>query len=337
LDLDGNVFETMKLPLTSACAFAAAAVAAQIAWQERHPLPEGVAGGAIASFEGEILYAGGTTWRGGTKYWLASVHRHDLHSNSWSDGPPLPEPLAYGAYVQSNDSLEILGGMNGDGVSRRCWRLERGASAWTQSGSLSADSLLAGAQSIAGGVYLLGGCPDVADLSRCTNAVLRRDANGKWKQISTIPEGPAAIAAITSVGDRIYMFGGCAPTGPGTLRNLDRAYRYTTSTGHWQRLRPLPSAARSMSAVALNGRSILLAGGYTASQDEAKKHGPDYGFTPASWIYDTELDTYAPIEPLPLPVAGMELVIHGNTVFGIGGEDRMRGRSNRLLEGIVKK
>jgi N-acetylneuraminic acid mutarotase len=227
--------------------------------------------------------------------------------------------------------------MNGNGVSRKCWRLDRGASTWVQSGSLSEDSLLAGAQSIPGNVYLFGGCPDVADLSRCSNAVLQRDTKGKWKQVSTIPEGPAAIAAIASLGDHIYMFGGCAPTAPGTLRNLDRAYRYATSTGQWQRLRPLPLAVRSMSAVALNDSLILLAGGYTASQDDAKKHGSDYGFTAAAWIYDTERDTYEPAASLPFPVAGMEIVMHRTTVFGFGGENRMRGRSNRFLEGTLKR
>jgi N-acetylneuraminic acid mutarotase len=327
----------MKLPLTGAYALAAAAVAAQISWQDRRPLPEGVAGGAIASFEGEILYAGGTTWRNGVKYWLSSVHRYDIHANSWSDGPALPEALAYGAFVQSKDSLEILGGMNGDGASRKCWRLDRGASAWVQSGSLSADSLLAGARSVGGHVYLVGGCPDVADLSKCTDAVLRRDASGKWVHVSTVPGGPAAIAAIASVGDRIYLFGGCAPTGPGTIRNLDHAYSYAASTGQWHHLRSLPVAARSISAVALDDRFILLAGGYTASQDDAKKHGTDYGFTPAAWIYDTVHDTYERMEPLPLPVAGMEFVMHGAAVFGIGGEDRMRGRSNRLLEATLKR
>jgi hypothetical protein len=36
---------------------------------------------------------------------------------------------------------------------------------------------------------------------------------------------------------------------------------------------------------------------------------------------------------MPAGLLGVEFVLNGNNVYGAGGEDRMRGRSNRLLEG----
>ncbi len=303
-----------RVPLTAACAFAAASAA--ISWRDRRAMPEGVAGGAIAAFHGEILYAGGTTWRDGVKLWLAETRRYSIAADSWKAGPALPEALAYGAYcASSGDVLEILGGANEKGVSRRCWRLDRGASEWRSSGALPVDSVLSSAQMVAGGVYLFGGCPDVADLSHCSAAVWRRDRKGTWAEVSKLPEVPVALSATAAVGDRIYLFGGCTPTGPGTLRNLDGAHEFQTASGRWRKLRPLPTAARAMSAVTLDDHRILLAGGYAASQDDAKAHAPDFGFSAAAWIYHIESDQFESVAPLPFPVAGMELLAVDGKVF----------------------
>jgi N-acetylneuraminic acid mutarotase len=332
--MDGDVSETMKkrsrVPLTAACAFAAACGA--ISWRDRRAMPEGVAGGAIAAFHGEILYAGGTSWRDGVKHWLAETRRYSIAADSWEAGPALPEVLAYGAYVRSGDVLEILGGMNEKGVSRKCWRLDRGASEWRSSGALPVDSVLSSAQMVAGIVYLFGGCPDVADLSQCSAAVWRRNRKGTWAEVSKIPEVPVALSATAVVGDRIYLFGGCTPTGPGTIRNLDGAHEFQTASGHWRMLRSLPSAARAMSAVALDDHRILVAGGYAASQDDAKSEGPDFGFSAAAWVYHIDNDQFESVAPLPFPVAGMELVAIDGKMFGAGGEHRMRGRTPRLIE-----
>jgi N-acetylneuraminic acid mutarotase len=320
-----------RVPLTAACAFAAASGA--ISWRDRRAMPEGVAGGAIAAFHGEILYAGGTTWRDGVKHWLAETRRYNIAADSWEAGPALPEALAYGAHCSHpGDAFEILGGMNEKGVSRKCWRLERGSSEWRSSGELPVDSVLASSQMVTGSVYLFGGCPDVADLSHCGAAVWRRDRKGIWAEVSKIPEAPVALSATAVVRDRIYLFGGCTPMGPGTLRNLNGANEFNTASGHWRKLRPLPSAARAMSAVTLDDHRILLAGGYTASQDDAKAHGPDFGFSAAAWIYHIDSDQFESVAPLPFPVAGMELLASDGKVFGAGGEHRMRGRTPRLLE-----
>jgi N-acetylneuraminic acid mutarotase len=72
--------------------------------------------------------------------------------------------------------------------------------------------------------------------------------------------------------------------------------------------------------VPLDGRSILLAGGYT-----------DSGFTASTLLYDTAADEYRPAPPLPLAVAGMVLVRGHEGVLAIGGEHRMRARTPRVL------
>ena len=117
----------------------------------------------------------------------------------------------------------------------------------------------------------------------------------------------------------------------GALVNHDDAYAFDTGSSHWTRLRPLPHAIRGMTAAPLDDRHILLAGGYTATAAEAVGKPPDFGFTSAVWVYDTQTDSYAEAAPLLFATAGIELVRQGGSIFAMGGEQRMRDRSNRLL------
>ncbi len=53
-------------------------------------------------------------------------------------------------------------------------------------------------------------------------------------------------------------------------------------------------------------------------------------------MYDIAANTYKPGAPMPFPVLGVEFVVHGRALYGAGGEDRLRGRSARLLHGEIK-
>ena len=295
-----------------------------LTWHDKHPLPEGRSGGAMGLIGNKLVYAGGTTWRNGVKTWLDSSPSYDFERDAWTDGQRLPEPLAYGAYLAGRDSLEIFGGANESGSSRKCWRLQAGERTWKQSGVLPADGVLAKAVSMHGRVYLFGGSANAADLKHLSNAVFRRDESGVWKQISEMPQGRVAMPAAVAVGDSIYLFGGCSASPSGGVLNRNEAYRFNSHTNEWAALHSLPAAIRGLSAVAVDNRYILVAGGYTES-----------GFSSAVYLYDIQDGQYRPAAPLPLPVMGMQLLMRGQAIWGIGGEDKNRGRTARVLEGIV--
>ena len=80
----------------------------------------------------------------------------------------------------------------------------------------------------------------------------------------------------------------------------------------------------------------MIEGGYGATQEERKEHDAEYGFSHDVWIYDVQTDSYEQATPLPFGVSGMELTKVGSAVVGIGGEDRMRGRSARVLYGYFE-
>ncbi len=318
------------ISLAATCALAAAATG--MFWKPRHALPEGVAGGAAGVLHRQIVYAGGTTWREGKKIWLSVSRVYDPERDVWLDGPALPEPVAYGPVITSPHGIEILGGINGEGPSRNVWRLSSPSAHWEQVATLSFPSALAAAALVNGNVHVFGGCPDIVNLANCANTVMTRDGKGNWHKSSEFPDGAVALAASAVVGEHVYLFGGCQATGPSSIRNLTNVWRYSPANQTWKAMRPLPQAARSISAIALDGGAILLTGGYFATAEEAQQHPPEYGFSSASWLYYPDRDQYEPAAPMVQGIAGIALVRYGKSVWGMGGEDRARSRSQMVLE-----
>ncbi len=294
-------------------------------------MPGPAAGGYAVAIGEKVIYAGGTMWQDGVKHWLREVNRYDLATDTWNSAPALPYALAYGGFSVVDGAIEIFGGTDGKTVSRESLRLN--GTSWISTGKLDFDPLLSRAVTVAGKVYIFGGCPDVADLTRCTDAVHVREKDGAWRAISAMPAGNVASMAVVSAGNGVYLFGGCSMASADKLINRDDAYRFDIATGKWHRLHPLPAANRGVSAVPLDHARILLLGGYTASAAAAQGKPPEFGFTSAAFVYDMEKDHYTPATDLPLAVAGMEAVMAGQTVVALGGEDRMRGRTARVVAG----
>jgi len=293
-----------------------------LSWHEKQLMPQGVSGGASAALSGQLIYAGGTTWRDQVKQWLPDTLVYDPHTDAWSQGPSLPEPLAYGAFASTPHSLEVLGGASDAGVSRKSWRLDAGSNKWIATGQLPSGSLFATAAMLHGELYLIGGCEDT-DLHVCSTSVWRRNHTGTWEKASDLPDGAVAMSASAELHNQLYVFGGCSPQSPTGVRNRNDALRYDPKTNHWTVLRPVPLAARGMTAVTLNEHEVLLAGGYTDSA---------FGFSDAAFIYDTVADRYTSTTTLPLPAMGMEMVSHGGSIWALGGEDKPRHRNDRLFE-----
>jgi N-acetylneuraminic acid mutarotase len=293
-----------------------------LSWHEKHLMPEGVSGGASGVLAGKLIYAGGTTWRNQVKHWLPDTLVYDTHKDTWTQGPSLPEPLAYGAFVSTPHSLEVLSGASDSGVSRKCWRLDAGSDKWADCGQLPSASLFGTGAILHGELHLLGGCED-ADLNVCSSSVLRRSHSGTWEKVSEMPNGAIAMSASAELHNQLYLFGGISRQSSSGVRNHTEALRYDPQTNRWTTLRPLPVAARGMTAVPLNAHELLVAGGYTDSAS---------GFSDAAFIYDTITDRYTPATPLPLPVMGMELVSLEGSLWALGGEDKPRHRNNRLFE-----
>jgi hypothetical protein len=304
-------------------------------WSEKHLLPRGVSGAAAASLGGEIVFAGGTTWEEGAKLTLADLQIYSPAADSWRFGPPAPNKIAYAPFLHSGDGLEIFGGADGAGATRAIWKLNPSKTSWTRVGETPIDTILGQVALLGNRTLLFGGCPDVADLTRCSSDIWQRTSNREWTKAGSLPIPGLALAAASVAGGTVYLFGGCTMPAPGDLRNRAEVHVYDPDRGAWKRLRDLPRANRGLTAHALNDRTILLFGGYTATPQEAAGKPPDFGFTSQVWAYDIASDTYGSAAPMPLAASGVEFLRLGNSLYGAGGEDRMRHRSARIFASPV--
>jgi len=113
--------------------------------------------------------------------------------------------------------------------------------------------------------------------------------------------------------------------------NLDDAYSYDPRTDRWKQLARLPQPARSLSATAVGDRFIYIFGGYTATAEETRSKPLDFGFSSSVYVYDLDTDRYEKAASLPVPVSDIRFFVHGDALYGAGGEDRNYGRSPRTL------
>jgi N-acetylneuraminic acid mutarotase len=293
-----------------------------LVWEERRPLPQPRTGSASGIVNRNIIVAGGTDWNGDVKRWLDRVDVYDIQSNEWHSGPPLQRPFAYGGFAATNQGFEVFGGCETSGGYRDCWRLERGGKGWQHTGAAPENLVFTSVETHAGHIYAFGGSANERELEAISGAVWMREADGSWFQLAVLPRRDLIMAAHAQVNGRAYFFGGCSQPVGSALANHDDAISFDFGTHEWTRLRSLPLALRGASAVAVDGRTICIIGGYTGT-----------AFSTAVWVYDTVSDIYKHETPLPVGLVGTSFVLDQDTLYGAGGEDRMRGRSPRLLAG----
>jgi N-acetylneuraminic acid mutarotase len=237
--------------------------------------------------------------------------------------------------VQTERGLEALGGWDGTEIRKQCLTLDSHLSRWTPTGTMPEGRVYGRAEILDRTIYLIGGSTDPADFSRATNRLLAADVENRsaWHDRAPIPGGPRALHASAVAAGRLLVFGGCRSDGHGDLVNLADAYSYEPEKNRWQRLADLPQSVRSLSATAVENRFIYLFGGYVASAAESRTKPLDYGFTPAVYVYDIEMNQYSRTAPLPIAVSDINFAAHSLTLFGAGGEDRNYGRSARTFIG----
>jgi N-acetylneuraminic acid mutarotase len=128
------------------------------------------------------------------------------------------------------------------------------------------------------------------------------------------------LPAAAALGRRIYVFAGATsnPTNNQAV-NVDSAWVYSIAEAKWSRLKPFAFPVRGLAGCALDERHILMAGGYRE------------GFTDEAFVYDTRTGNY--VRTIPLPFRAMTSLIKcGGDVYCVGGEDRMKHRTDLVFK-----
>jgi len=282
-------------------------------WEEVSPLPQPASGFVTGVVGDKIIVAGGTNWPDGTKHWLDTVWSYDPKTNVWSEGPPLPHPLAYAAHASSGDRLFFAGGADGKQARREIYSLNADLKV-TQHGNLPKPLAFASAAILHGQMHIVGGTPDPDDWSRVLPQhliITLRDA--KSSKTSPLDQG-LGLPAIAHAANRLFVFTGAFFDTQKQVHNLDIARSWSQS---WQTLASYPVPARGVATVTLSDARLYLAGGYGSDAQ---------GFLADAWLYDIPHNRYLPAVKLPI-AATLALVRCGDHIYALGGEDQKKHRT----------
>jgi N-acetylneuraminic acid mutarotase len=291
-------------------------------WEELPPLPEPNGGALCGVVDSRIVVVGGTNWEGGTKNWLRSIHEYDPARRAWTKRPDLPTgPVAYGVSIQDGGAFRFIGGSDGKKALKTIATIDGSGVHFESVPELPSALVLAGGGAIGGSYVIVGGTDDAANvrgLQRTTHVLELIGPRWIVKRMADYPGKPVALLASAVIGDELFVFGGMNAGPADTVVNTNDAFAFSAAKNSWRKLRPLAAATRGLSSVSLDDQSIYLAGGFT---DE---------FRTEAFLYDTKADAYRSAKPLPY-AAMVTLVSSGDYLYCLGGEDKMKSRTNKFF------
>lgn len=289
---------------------------AAASWEPLPSLPVGNGNGVGGMMGNDLIIAGGITWEDDTKIWLDKIWRFDTRQKVWSEAGRLPHPLAYPAYGQTARGIYFTGGSDGR-KSLPVSGLLNHQLEFQKLGKVPQPLVCSASALAVGKLYVVAGATDVADLKSATNLFYSVHLKtGRVEALRDFPGGNLFLPVAAALGGRIYVFGGAAfdPTNSQPV-NSDSAFVYSIADAKWSGIKSFPFSVRGLAGCVLDDRHILLAGGYKQE------------FTDEAFVYDTRTDTYSKTAPLPYR-AMVQLVKADGEIYCIGGEDRMRHRSD---------
>ena len=247
----------------------------------------------------------------------------------------LDRPVAYGVVFQTKDAkgaplFSFIGGSDGTQPLKFFAGVDGAKTAFKPISQLPDALVLCAGGQLGERDIIVGGTNDAANIAgsqRTVHSVEWRKGGWTVTQMANYPGEPFCVAASAVCGAELFVFGGAnwdektkGEKNAGVV-NSDAAHAFDALKNEWRKLKPLPFAARGMTAVAIDQEHIYLAGGYRSDPE---------GFTAEALIYDVRADTYRPAKPLPY-AASVGLVVLDGFVYCIGGEDKMKHRTNAFF------
>ena len=285
-------------------------------WEKLPALPMSLGNFACGTMGNDIVIAGGTKWEGDTKIWLDKIWRFDTRKKAWREAGQLPHALAYPSYGESAQGIYFSGGGDGNASRPESGWLDHQL-VFHRMGDVPHPLVYSASAVAEGKLYVVAGATEAGNLNTATNLFYSVDLKtGKVEERESFLGGKCILSEGVALGGRIYVFTGAFFDATNQQPvNIDSCFVYSTANEKWSRIKSFPFRVRGLAGCVLDDRHILLAGGY--KQD----------FTDEALVYDTKTDSYFQTAPLPYR-AMVRLVKLGSELYCIGGEDRMRHRSN---------
>jgi len=307
-------------------------------WERVADMPIGKGGQISGIVDGKVILAGGTHWTDDThKVWSAETYIYDPSADVWTEGPPVPFPVSYGAGQAIGRKLYVVSGSDGTRDYSLTMVLTKIGKKlhWVWGPAVPEPRIYPASVVIGSKLYVIGGAPDHDLKGKLYDDILILDTarpEEGWRRSRGMPGTGRTLSAAAAIGDRIYVFGGYRQVRDG-LENSDDAFVYDTKADRWTRLPDVPYAARAWDGLALDGKAYILGGYVTWPRDLGR---PD-GFTDNILRFDPVTNTYSDAGDLPLPNVSMNpRVLRDGRVFVAGGEDKMKHRTEVTAIGVLK-
>lgn len=200
----------------------------------------------------------------------AEVWRYDLASDSWSEGPSLPEPRAAGALVFHAKTLHYFGGFaDRDKTCGDHWTLPiPDGKEWQKAPDLPMPRGHLSAAVVDGTIYALGGQLGHDSKPQDMSACHKYDPKAKtWTTCAVLPFNRSHFEPGTIVANgRIIIVGGRSNNTKAGNPGVANVTEYDPNTDTWNELPPLPVRLLAPAAALIGNKLVVIAGGLNNTQ-----------------------------------------------------------------------
>lgn len=325
-------------------------------WTWGHVLPRPCSAfGCVAGPSG-IITVGGTYWSSpdsgnAEKRWMRDVCRLTPKAASWERLPDYPTDAGQLLAVWVNNGFYAIGGRNAERSLHETYRLspDNLAAGWQRGPNLPRPLYGLGGGARGSVVYVVTdeeAMRQPGDPAPPPPQVLTLDtanADSAWIELAKAPDAAVGFHAATLAGGNLFLFGGASQNEEGSLELRDTVWSFDLDSKTWSSRHRLPYPLRDASAVALNERFILVAGGVedAMSAITTPDGQPRILLSNRCLLYDAVEDQFTFAPPLRLAVADQGLVMFDSAVLVVAGEDSpYRTRTDLVqqigVEGILQ-
>lgn len=228
-------------------------------WSPLPGMPVAVHHPAAAVVNGLLVVIGGYP-SGGLHEATDAVQVFDPVAGAWHLGTPMPAPRGGLAAVAVEGRVIVVGGADMGRSVADVRSYDPVADSWTEVPAMPTPRDHLAVVVLAGRVHALGG-RNQRSFTLDVHEVFD-PATGTWTVLEPLPTGRSGHAAAVS-GGCLYALGG---EGNDARRDglFPEVERYSSTTGTWTTLDPMPTPRHGMSAIATDGRIVVMGGGEVA-------------------------------------------------------------------------
>jgi N-acetylneuraminic acid mutarotase len=243
---------------------------------------------------------------------LAGTALYDPSTETWTEGPDLPDPRHHIVLGTADETVYGFGGFVGDGLPNgfqfRNDVYAFDGTEWARIGEMPTPLGETVALSRDDRIHLVTGSLHGPDAQGDTGMHLVYDPVGDaWDKARPAPTARSSATGGVIDG-QLYIAGG--RTTEDGVTNLGTLERYDPATDEWTELRPLPQPSGGLNGAVLDGTLYVFGGEYF---DEG---GGVYEYT---WAYDPSADEWTEMPPMPTPRHGLAGAALADRLFAIGG------------------